>query len=146
MLGDKILYGYPSKTYFELYDGRGYSDKIYSVQTRDFPKELPAVIYVPEENSSQFKDDKAHQKHVFVIPTPELEEFLGKRGVVCYTKKDLAYGGVREVENSAWVNRYAFDWVEPQDTPEIPEQKQSTTDYKKRSLLAFAVAIVSLLN
>ena len=157
MLGDKILYGYPRKTYFELYVEREYSKKIYSVQTRDFPKDLPAVIYIPEKNSERFHENgKAHQKHVFVVPTPELEDFLASRGVECYTQvkqeiqDPLKQAGqttviTKTTDNTAWVNRYAFDWVEPEEEITV-EIKTEDQNYKTKSLLALAVAIVSLLN
>lgn len=160
MLGDKILVGYPKKKYFELYVEREYSKKIYSVQTRDFPNDLPAVIYIPEENQGYSRENgKAHQKHVFVVPTQELESFLASRGVECYTqlkmeiKNDpLKQAGqttviTRTTGNTAWVNRYAFDWVEPEEeiTVEIKTEDKKP-NYKNKSLLALAVAVISLLN
>lgn len=159
MLGDKILYGYPRKTYFELYVEREYSKKIYSVQTRDFPKDLPAVIYIPEKNQGYSREKgRVHQQHVFVVPTQELEDFLASRGVECYTQlkqevnDPLKQAGeqtviTRTTDNTAWVNRSAFDWVEPEEEIiiEVKEENDNQNN-KTKKLLALAVAVVSLLN
>ena len=50
LYGDKVLFGFPNRTYFELYTGTCSSDKIYSVQTKDFPKDIAAIVYYPEDN------------------------------------------------------------------------------------------------
>lgn len=171
LYGDKILFGFPRRTYFELYAGTCSSEKIYSVQTKDFPKDVAAVIYDPKYNlitdASKFADgDSVGKDHIFVALTDELVEFLAKRGVTSdVLNEQYAYNGSltnpKVYEDCAWVNPIAFDWltqeqvesedesdgdapdVEPEVSPEESTEKKSNNN---KAIIAALIAALSLLN
>lgn len=150
MLGDKVLYGYPRLQYFELFTEQKYSKKIYSVQTEDFPKDLPAVIYIPENNKEKAPREAAnHNDHIFVILTPELEAFLNSRGVVSYAiKKTTDKRGIQldeNIENAAWVIKKAFDWKEPKEDDVIDNPDRNELSNKTKSLIFSAISVISLI-
>lgn len=163
LYGDKMLYGYPNKTFFELFSDTHWGDKIWSVQTKDFPKDVPAVIYIPSRNinidwSNKREDegDDRGQKHIFVALTDELISFLASYGIDAealnyYDNKDKARGRVF-IQDSAWVIPSAFEW-EPVDLPEedfdlaeSDTEKGTKQNNKQKSILAFGVALLSLLT
>lgn len=155
-----VDYGFPKRTYFEIFRGEHPSDKIYSVQVADWKRFFE---YDPSSNlkdadgnaikTHEYKDTAAvvqvdlDQKittradHLRVEPTADLVEFLAKRGI--------------EVPDTIYVQPLAFAWsrdgefdveseiVSPTEKPKEEDKKQ---EYKNKALLALAVAIVSLLD
>lgn len=159
LFGDKVLFGFPNKTYFELYDGTCSSDKIYSVQTKDFPKDVAAVVYYPEDNVNidvrKFALRAAVGKqHIFVEYSSDLANLLKKHeiesSVAYYAEEDKGLGQ-RTYKNAAFVNPSAFEWVSEDEVEEVdpdvptpyePEKKKSNT----KAIIAALIAAISLLN
>lgn len=174
LYGDKILFGFPKRTYFELYAGTCSSEKIYSVQTKDFPKDVAAVMYVPNYNlitdTSKFADgDSIGKGHIFVALTDELVKILAERGITSdVLNEQYAYNGStyyalsnpKVYEDCAWVNPMAFDWLtkeqvesdgESDDAPEVeqevaPEESTKKKSNKNKAIIAALIAALSLLN
>lgn len=165
LYGDKMLIGFPKKKYFELYDGMCSSDKIYSVQTKDFPKDVAAVIYYPnyniEENDGKLaKGEGVGKGHVFAVLTDDLVSFLKQRGITSNVMNyqwgfngEIYYNlsNPKEYKNAAFVNPSAFEWVSEDEveevdpdvpTPSEPEKKKSNT----KAIIAALIAAISLLN
>lgn len=161
--GDKVLYGFPSRTYFELYTGPCSSDKIYSVQTKDFPKDVSAVVYDPTFNLSKDlekmkKNPAVGHFHVFAEYSKDLSDFLAKAGI---DDKDVDIkvtdqNGYIHNGTGAFVNPVAFEWmtedgVVVEDFNPIknfvsdPTQAESTS-MKHKSLLAAIIAVIALLK
>ena len=175
LYGDKILFGFPKRTYFELYAGTCSSDKIYSVQTKDFPKDVAAVIYDPNYNlitdTSKFADgDSVGKGHIFVALTDELVKFLAERGVTSdVLNEQYAYNGStyyaltnpKVYEDCAWVNPMAFDWLtqeqvesdlESDDAPEVETEvetevnQEESTKKKSNKNKAIIAALIAALS
>lgn len=174
LYGDKILFGFPKRTYFELYAGTCSSDKIYSVQTKDFPKDVAAVIYDPNYNlitdTSKLADGESVGKdHIFVALTDELVKLLAERGITSdVLNEQYAYNGStyyalnnpKVYEDCAWVNPNAFEWLtqeqvesdgESDDAPEVeqdvdPEvnQEESTKKKSNKNKAIIAALIAAL--
>ncbi len=158
LFGDEVLFGFPNKTYFELYAGTCSSDKIYSVQTKDFPKDVAAVVYYPEDNVNidvrKFADGAAvGTQHIFVEYSSDLANLLKKHeiesSVAYYTDAEDKGLGLRTYKNAAFVNPVAFEWVSEDEvdgddvpTPSEPEKKKSNT----KAIIAALIAAISLLN
>lgn len=171
--GDKELIGYASKKYFELFVNAGHSDKIYSVQTSDFPKDIPAVIYLPKRNDNiDWGRDGHGAEHIFVRLTPELIDFLAKRGVESAGYNHVyddpyRVSNIKEyILNHAWVIKSAFHWVDPnaplededdiivdpyyphpEDNPENEIEQEKIKELeavKRKTLLAALVAVITL--
>ena len=175
LYGDKILFGFPKRTYFELYAGTCSSEKIYSVQTKDFPKDVAAVVYDPNYNlikdASKFADgDSVGKGHIFVALTDELVKILAERGITSdVLNEQYAYNGStyyalsnpKVYEDCAWVNPMAFDWLTQEqvesedesngDVPEVlpgadPEESTKKKSNKNKAIIAALIAALSLLN
>ena len=152
--------GVPDRTYFELFLGEHPSDKLYSVQVKDWnwfvereyntpskltdsdgnpvkireASEVPAVILTDVSQTLKTKAD-----HLCVEPTEALAEFLFARGI--------------KVPEVVYVQPLAFNWlrdgdfeVEDVTVPTTPETKNSNNSSKSKSLIAIAIALVSLLS
>lgn len=161
LYGDKILFGFPKRTYFELYAGTCSSDKIYSVQTKDFPKDIAAVIYDPKYNlitdASKLADGESVGKdHIFVALTDELVKILAERGITSdVLNEQYAYNGStyyalnnpKVYEDCAWVNPNAFEWLTqeqveledesdgdaPEVLPDVEQEVDPEESTKKKS-------------
>lgn len=175
LYGDKMLIGFPKKKYFELYAGMCSSDKIYSVQAKDFPKDVAAVIYYPnyniEENDGELaKGAKVGTEHVFAVLTDDLVSFLKQRGITSNVMNyQWGFSGetyyklsnLKEYKNAAFVNPSAFEWVSEDEVeevdPQAPDDDSPNSDAptpsepeKKKSntkaIIAALIAAISLLN
>lgn len=139
LYGDKVLFGFPNRTYFELYTGTCSSDKIYSVQTKDFPKDIAAVVYYPEDNVNVDVKKLANgaqkgKQHILVEYSADLSNLLKSRGV--------------KSDGASFVNPSAFAWVSA-DEVEIDETEDNQpTENKsnKKVIIAALIAALSLLN
>ena len=160
LMGDKVLYGFPNRTYFELYSGSCKSDKLYSVQNKNMPEGVAAVVYDPQQNKNvdlaEFRDGQAvGREHVFVEYTSELAELLRARDirtdVVYYVDANKA-NGMRTWKDAAWVNPSAFTWIAADDADievdvDVDYNKGDKTPKKtNRAILAAIVAAITLLN
>lgn len=156
--GDKILFGFPKRTYFELFNGTCSSDKIYSVQTKDFPKDIAAVVYYPEDNVNidvhKFADGAAVGKqHIFVEYSSDLAALLKKNGVesntTYYADAEDKGAGQKIYKNAAFVNPVAFDWIGIDDVEEdkidTPEEEENKSN-KTKAIVAALIAALALLN
>lgn len=143
LYGDKVLFGFPNRTYFELYTGTCSSDKIYSVQTKDFPKDIAAVVYYPEDNVNVDVEKLANgaqkgKQHVLVECTADLSNLLESRGV--------------KSNGASFVNPSAFAWVRADEVEidDLPEDNQpietKETKSNKKVIIAASIAALSLLN
>lgn len=140
LYGDKVLFGFPNRTYFELYTGTCSSDKIYSVQTKDFPKDIAAVVYYPEDNVNVDVKKLASgaqkgKQHILVEHSADLSNLLKSRGV--------------KSNGSSFVNPSAFAWVNADEVEgdDLQEDNQPTeTKSNKKVIIAALIAALSLLN
>ena len=140
LYGDKVLFGFPNRTYFELYTGTCSSDKIYSVQNKDFPKDIAAVVYYPEDNVNVDVEKLANgaqkgKQHVLVEYTADLSNLLESRGV--------------KSNGASFVNPSAFAWVRADEVEidDLPKDNQPTkTKSNKKVIIAALIAALSLLN
>lgn len=161
LMGDKVMYGFPSRTYFELYDGSCKSKKLYSVQTKHMPKDVAAVVYDPKHNLNIDKEDfrkgsPVGRDHVFVEYTEDLIELLKRHGietkVVYHDDVSNKSAGMSTKKNSAWVNPSAFTWISA-DSEDIDIEPGDAdiyvdTDSKKtgKAIVMALIAALSLLN
>lgn len=140
LYGDKVLFGFPNRTYFELYTGTCSSDKIYSVQTKDFPEDIAAVVYYPEDNVNVDVKKLANgaqkgKQHVLVEYTADLSNLLKSRGV--------------KSNGASFVNPSAFAWFSADEVEgdDLPEDNQPTeTKSNKKVIIAALIAALSLFN
>lgn len=173
LFGDKTLIGYANRKFFELFVNTCKSEKIYSVQTEDFPEDIPAVIYIPEKNKNidwPSEEPSVGTKHIYVRLSDELIEFLAERGVVAagYNYKYDPYKVSNQkyfILDHAWVIPSAFRWEDadpiedeeieaddpyyphPEDAePEITEEEQQAKLNRKRAVIATAIALITLLR
>lgn len=126
-----ISAGIPNRVYFELYAGSHPSEKIYSVQVKDwkYPEDVAAVVQTEQQSLAN------RESHLKVEPTEELVRFMNARGI--------------ELPDEIWVQPLAYQWLD-NDQIEVeedvvitePQQKENTNN---KSLLAMAIALVSLL-
>lgn len=170
--GDKILFGFPKRTYFELYKGTCSSEKIYSVQNKDFPDGIAAIVYDPNQNVNvdvaKFQEYPAvGRQHVFVSATDDLIAFLKRRGIelesLYYVDARDKGKGVTTIKNAAFVNPTAFDWI-PLDDVQVDDEIEEDIDVvnpqpgepqpdsgekngsKTKAILAAIVAVLAALN
>lgn len=140
LYGDKVLFGFPNRTYFELYTGTCSSDKIYSVQTKDFPKDIAAVVYYPEDNVNVDVKKLASgaqkgKQHILVEHSADLSNLLKSRGV--------------KSNGASFVNPSAFAWVSADEVEidDLQEDNQPTeTKSNKKVIIAALIAALSLFN
>ena len=151
-------FGFPSRTYFELFTGEHPSSKIYSVQVKDWRDAFRKPVwdnlhhdinakpdrYVYEDRAAvievgnQSLENK--QQHLLVEPTADLVSFLANRGVT--------------IPNRFYVQPLAFNWpsedevvvendveVEDDTTPDVSVPKNNN-----KALLAAIIAAISLLS
>lgn len=159
LYGDEILFGFPNRTYFELYNGACSSDKIFSVQRSNYVEDAVAVIYHPEDNVNvdlkNFADKTAvgHQ-HIFVEYSADLSNYLDDMGikseVTYYADCENKSAGNSVYKNAAFVNPKAFEWLTQDQVEELfPDSNQDEGEQTKKSnkvIIAALIAAISLLN
>lgn len=149
-----VDYGFPNRTFFELYDGEHPSEKIYSVQVKDWEQffstpiqkgsqENTHIEYVYQDTAAVVQVDldqvmTNHESHMQVEPTADLVAFMDSRGI---TLPDTIY--VQPLA-FAWSRDGEFEveeeMVEPQ--PDGGKEKGSKT----KAIWAALVAALALLN
>lgn len=193
LLGQEVLVGFPSKgndrrkgRFFELFFDTCYSDKLYSVQIKDFPENVPAVYYVPGSNygidwhgttsryelkvpedeaesltvipvtqyfdESKVDDDRKYRfhnrPHVFVVPSPELIEFLKERGINLYAVNRMENvnpnKGFAIFRDRAWSIPEAFDWYTPDEVPQSVVDEVKRTEKKKSKTWLWLLAAIAI--
>ena len=140
LYGDKVLFGFPNRTYFELYTGTCSSDKIYSVQTKDFPKDIAAVVYYPEDNVNVDVEKLANgaqkgKQHILVEYSADLSNLLESRGI--------------KSNGASFVNPSAFAWLSADEVvgDDLQEDNQPIEiKSNKKVIIAALIAALSLLN
>lgn len=145
-----ISYGFPERTYFEIFAGKHPSRKIYSVQVAEWMKYFSKPIfgyghqpgdkveldYTPTAAVVQLSQQKQQlrEDHFLVEPTADLVDFLKARGVT--------------IPDQIYVQPRAFSWDEDvveDSTTEYPTKDESTS-MKRKSLLAAIIAVIALLK
>ena len=157
-----VDYGFPSRTFFELFAGEHPSEKIYSVQVADWKKHFSQSklaqgqnvqhdVYETPDTVSVYNDTAAvvqvdmdqslenRASHLKVEPTADLIDFLASRGV--------------DVPDTLYVQPLAFAWSRQGDfdvdeeiveiTEEIKDDKQKG---KTTAIIAALVAALSFLS
>lgn len=164
-LGNEIKYGYISRIYLELFESTCYSKKIYSVQAEDFfkefPKDTPAVIYLPSMNygtdwisyDMETGRGKVGNKHVFVVLTPEMVQFLQQRGIeskaINYASNATENREMSMYIDCAWVSERSCSWKDCDLSEDDVVLEEIVTEKKKtniKAILALGVALISLLK
>lgn len=151
-------FGFPFRTYFELFTGEHPSSKIYSVQVKDWRDAFSRPVWDNLHHGINAKLDrfvckdraavievgnqsiKNKQQHLLVEPTADLVSFLADRGIT--------------IPNRFYVQPLAFNWssedevvvenaveVEDDTTPDVSVPKNKT-----KAILAAVVAALTLLN
>lgn len=155
-------FGFPSRTYFELFTGKHPSDKIYSVQVKDWIDAFSKPVWDNLHHDVNAKPDRfvyedraavvevGNQslenklQHLLVEPTADLVNFLANRGIT--------------IPDRFYVQPLAFNWpsdeefvveddveVENNTTPDVSASKNNNKNNNK-ALLAAIIAAISLLS
>lgn len=132
-----VDYGFPNRVFFELYAGEHPSEKIYSVQVKDWVESAgDSTAAVVQVDLDQVMTN--HESHMQVEPTADLVAFMDSRGM---TLPDTIY--VQPLA-FAWSRDGEFEveeeMVEPQ--PDGGKEKGSKT----KAIWAALVAALALLN
>lgn len=158
-----VDYGFPSRTFFELFAGEHPSEKIYSVQVKDWIRYFEYEHGRPASNPTDkdgnpFKlreyDDRAavvqvdmdqslenRASHLKVEPTADLIDFLASRGV--------------DVPDTLYVQPLAFAWSRQGDfdvdeeivkIPEESKDDKQKGNSKTKAIIAALVAALSFLS
>lgn len=157
-----VDYGFPDRTFFELYAGEHPSEKIYSVQVADWKKyfskseiapgqdvqrdvyDVPKTIRVYHDTAAVVQVDmdqslENRASHLKVEPTADLIDFLASRGV--------------DVPDTLYVQPLAFAWSRDgefevdEEIVEIPEEiKDDKGNSKTIATIAALVAALSFLS
>lgn len=132
-----VDYGFPNRTFFELYAGEHPSEKIYSVQVKDWGESAgDSTAAVVQVDLDQIMTN--HESHMQVEPTADLVAFMDSRGI---TLPDTIY--VQPLA-FAWSRDGEFEveeeMVEPQ--PDGGKEKGSKT----KAIWAALVAVLAALN
>lgn len=156
-----LNYGFPDRTYFELFEGTHPSRKIYSVQVKEWVKEFSKKEVFDRNHDMHLSNDEIvykyedvaavvqveHQKleneasHLLVEPTADLIKFLKDRGVV--------------IKGDLYVQPLAFDWVDDEkeieeeffvEIPDEPKKEVNQDKNKTKTIIAAAIAVLSLLS
>lgn len=132
-----VDYGFPNRTFFELYAGEHPSEKIYSVQVKDWVESSgDSTAAVVQVDLDQVMTN--HESHMQVEPTADLVAFMDSRGI---TLPDTIY--IQPLA-FAWSRDGEFEveeeMVEPQ--PDGGKEKGSKT----KAIWAALVAVLAALN
>lgn len=157
-------YGFPSRTFFELYNGQcngRTADKLYSIQVAEWKEFFAKPVWDNVQHDVYEKPDRMQYtptaavvdvdvsdqsiirgEHIRVVPTVALAAFLNSKGFSC--------------PNEIWINPDALAWKEYGEPdpetgePFIPtpddESYGGTNKSNSKVFLAALVAIVSLLS
>mgnify|MGYP006932842189 CR=1 FL=1 len=148
--------GYPTRTFFELFDGQHYSNKIYSVQVEDW-KYYFEHIFERESNLTD-KDGKPVKIRdydsdlYFAVANTNTQHTLSSKAddvqVIPseYLISYLVYKGI-ELPEELWVMPLAFNWEAgevdiEEDIPEPEPEKKINS----KTWLAIALAALSFLK
>lgn len=132
-----VDYGFPNRVFFELYAGEHPSEKIYSVQVKDWVESAgDSTAAVVQVDLDQIMTN--HESHMQVEPTADLVAFMDSRGI---TLPDTIY--IQPLA-FAWSRDGEFEveeeMVEPQ--PDGGKEKGSKT----KAIWAALVAVLAALN
>lgn len=132
-----VDYGFPNRTFFELYAGEHPSEKIYSVQVKDWVESAgDSTAAVVQVDLDQIMTN--HESHMQVEPTADLVAFMDSRRI--------------SLPDTIYIQPLAFAWsrdgefeveeemVEPQ--PDGGKEKGSKT----KAIWAALVAVLAALN
>lgn len=132
-----VDYGFPNRTFFELYAGEHPSEKIYSVQVKDWVESAgDSTAAVVQVDLDQIMTN--HESHMQVEPTADLVAFMDSRGI--------------SLPDTIYIQPLVFAWsrdgefeveeemVEPQ--PDGGKEKGSKT----KAIWAALVAVLAALN
>ena len=149
-----VDYGFPNRTFFELYAGEHPSEKIYSVQVKDWEQFFSTPIQKgSQENThieSVYQDTAAvvqvdldqvmtnHESHMQVEPTADLVAFMDSRGI---TLPDTIY--IQPLA-FAWSRDGEFEIEE--DYMDEPQPDSGNNGSKTKAIWAALVAALALLN
>ena len=125
-----VKFGYPNRVYFELFADQHPSEKIYSVQVKDwedYVKSENMVAAVVQLDMQQ--DPTGEADHLMVAPTADLIGFLNSKGI--------------EVPDSFYVQPAAFTWEQDEIQDEYVAKKK---DKNIKTILAALAAAVALLS
>ena len=148
--------GYPSRTFFELFDGQHYSNKIYSVQVEDW-KYYFEYIYMRESNLTD-KDGKPVKIRdydsdlYFAVANTNIQQTLSSKAdhqqVIPseYLISYLEYKGI-ELPEELWVMPLAFNWEAGEvDIEEDIVEPEPEKKINSKTWLAIALAALSFLR
>lgn len=116
-----LAYGYPNLKYFEIFAGQHPSEKIYSVQVKEWNNKYPNCAAVIQTKEQELSD---RIEHLRVSPTDELVQLMSDKGI--------------ELPNEIYVHPVAYKWVE------VVGQKKN--NFNTKMILAAIVAAVSFLK
>lgn len=148
-------FGYPDRTFFELFAGEHPSDKIYSVQVKDWKKyflpkdaDLETPEYIPTPAVVRVGDSmfvmENREQHLRVEPTAELIEFLAAHGVQIPSEIYVQPMGF------AWDAQevYSHDDFPGEDSHGTSKQKPNKEEKSSqiKAILATIVAVVTFLK
>lgn len=154
-------YGFPSRTFFELFAGEHPSEKIYSVQVADWKKyfskserapgqnvqrdvyDAPNTISVYHDTAAVVQVDmdqslENRASHLKVEPTADLIDFLASRGV--------------DIPDTLYVQPLAFAWSRDgefevdEEIVEIPEEVKDDKQKGNSKTTATIAALVAALS
>lgn len=148
--------GYPSRTFFELFDGQHYSNKIYSVQVEDW-KYYFEHIFERESNLTD-KDGKPVKIRdydsdlYFAVANTNIQQTLSSKAdhqqVIPseYLISYLVYKGI-ELPEDLWVMPLAFNWEAGEvDIEEDIVEPEPEKKINSKTWLAIALAALSFLK
>lgn len=155
-----VDYGFPNRTFFELYAGEHPSEKIYSVQVKDWIHYFEYEHGRPASNPTdkdgnpiklrEYEDRAAvvqvdmdqtmtnHESHLKVEPTEDLVLFMQSRGI--------------ELPEIIYIQPLAFAWSRDgefeieEDYMDEPQPDSGNNGSKTKAILAALVAALALLN
>lgn len=148
--------GYPTRTFFELFDGQHYSNKIYSVQVEDWKyyfehifesesnltdkdgkpvkiRDYDSDLYFAVANTNTQQTLSSKADHVQVIPSEYLISYLVYKGI--------------ELPEELWVMPLAFNWEAGEvDIEEDIVEPEPEKKINSKTWLAIALAALSFLK
>lgn len=123
----RLNFGYPDRVYFEIFAGEHPSEKIYSVQAKDWDEFVGSDAPVAAVVLSDFNQSiGSTQDHTKVVPTIELVEFMQDRNI--------------DLPDEIYIKADAFSW---QDNG---EQESSSKGGNGKAILAAILAAVAFLK
>lgn len=156
-----VDYGFPNRTFFEIYAGEHPSKKIYSVQVKDWEQFFSIPIqkgsqenihteYIYQDRAAVAQVDLSqvmtnHKSHMQVEPTADLVAFMNSRGIslpdTIYVQP-LAFAWSRDGEFEIEED---IDVVNPQPGEPQPDSGEKNGS-KTKAILAAIVAVLAAIN